>query len=124
MAVGGLYRFCFKSDQEPAIEALKNEVVNSLRERFKINAEIIPEESGVESSQSNGAIERAIWDVKSFVRSAKHRLEKLHAVEIKENHPILPWLMNGAGQWISRYAKRVATGKTAYEMRKGKHLSE
>ena len=59
----GHRRMLFKSDQEPSILALKEAVTEVM------GIEVIPEESPVGESQSNGNIERAVRTVKGQIRT-------------------------------------------------------
>ena len=65
----GHRRMLIKSDQEPAITELKEDLKRVRDE------EIIMEESPVEDSQSNGFIERAIQEVQGQIRATKSALE-------------------------------------------------
>ena len=59
----GYTKVVMKTDQEPAIMELKDSVRRSRVE------EIIPEESPVEDSRSNGYIEKAIQEVQGQIRT-------------------------------------------------------
>ena len=66
----GYRKFIFKSDNEPAIRALKEAIKNERQE------EIIMEESPVGESASNGEVEAAIKQVEGMFRSIKSGLEE------------------------------------------------
>ena len=65
MEIAGFNNLILKSDNEPAIKALKRAAIHRVRERFNVNVQ--PEESKEYSSQTNGVIERAIWSVEGLV---------------------------------------------------------
>ena len=65
----GYRRIIIKSDQEPAILALKEEVRRSMSE------DVMFEESPVGESQSNGRIERAVRTAKGQIRTMKEALD-------------------------------------------------
>ena len=110
-------RFTLKSDQEPAILALKAEAVRIVQS--VTGKEVVLEESPVGDSQSNGLAEGAVKEIKGVVRSLRWALEELHGVKIEVSSPVLPWLVRHAGSMISR-TRRGADGRTAFELRKGK----
>ena len=59
----GYKRFIFQSDQEPAILALKAEVINRLK-----GYEAIPQESPVGDHQSNGDVENTVRELGKQIR--------------------------------------------------------
>ena len=54
----------FKTDQEPAIMALKGRIIESLGKTVKV----IPEETTVDDHQANGEIENAIREHEKQIR--------------------------------------------------------
>ena len=64
----GYKKIILKSDQEPAIIDLCNKIKES------VDVEIIPENSPVGESQSNGMVERGIQEVGSITRVLKDSL--------------------------------------------------
>ena len=74
-------RFTLKSDQEPAILALKAEAVKIVQS--VTGKDIVLEESPVGDSQSNGLAEGAVKEIKGVVRSLRWALEELHGVKIE-----------------------------------------
>ena len=109
----GYWRLIVKSDQEPAILALKMEVRKNLKE------EVMFEESPVGESQSNGEVERAVRTVKGQVRTMKEALDSRYGSRIPSDHPVIAWLPRHAAATVSRYQVG-KDGKTAYERTKGK----
>ena len=69
-------------------------------------------------SSSNGFIERAIQDVQGQIRTIKLAVESRYKSVIKEDHPILPWIVKYAGITIS-LCRKGEDGRTAYERRRG-----
>ena len=94
----GLRRLVFKSDQEPAILALKQ----ALRESMP-TVEFVMEESPVEEHQSNGTIEVTVREIQQQVRVMKSALEERMKCEVPSRHPILAFLVEHAGRLMSRY---------------------
>ena len=96
----GYGRITVKSDQEPAIKDLTRELreqrwedmhgltaaVKSMRSAETLvdltNVETIVEHSPVDSSQSNGFIERAIQDLQGQIRSVKPAIEEMIGMKI------------------------------------------
>ena len=88
----GLRRSVFKSDQEPAILALKQAVRDSMP-----TVEFAMEESLVEEHQSNGTIEVTVREIqKKQVRVMKNALEERMKCEVLSRHPILAFLVEHA----------------------------
>ena len=58
-------KIILKSDQEPSIIALRDEIIKQREE------ETIPEESQVAESQSNGPVERAVQTIQGQTRTMK-----------------------------------------------------
>ena len=109
----GYKRLILKSDNEPAIKALKDAV------KAASQVDVILEESKTGDSQSNGLAEVAVRESKRQCRAMKSALQEHLGVEIGEKHPILSWLARHGNFLISRY--RVGQdGKTGYEKLKGK----
>ena len=109
----GYQKIVLKSDQEPAIMALKGAVRN-LQE-----LEIIPEESPAYEHQSNGTVESAINRIGKQVRTMRSALEEKYARKIEGTHLIIPWMIRYAANVLSWYIVG-DDGKTAYERLKGK----
>ena len=106
-----------KSDQEPAIQAIVDEVG---RRRAAIGAgRFVVEHSPVGASASNGVAERAIQSVQGQVRVLKLALEDRLQVKIPHRHPVVPWIMEYAGFLLNRFEVG-RDGKTAYERLKGR----
>ena len=105
-----------KTDQEPAIINLKNKVMNEL------GMEMVPEESPVGESQSNGDIENTIRRVEGLVRTMKQGVEDRYNTIIGESHVILPWLVRHSGATLSRY-QRGRDGLSGYRRLKGREFN-
>jgi hypothetical protein len=112
----GHSKFIFKSDNEPALLDLKDEVTKQMR---KDGFEVIPEHPPVGESQSNGVIERAVQSCGGLTRVHKAMVEERYGHALESEHPLLPWLVMHMGSILTRfeYAK---DGKTAYMRLKGK----
>ena len=105
----GQKRFIFQSDQEPAILALKTEVMNRLQ-----GYEPIPQESPIGDHQANGDVENAVRELGKQIRTIKSFVEAKYQIELGPRHPLLSWLIPYAGQLLSRF--QVGTnGRTGYE---------
>merc|ERR1711888_459003 len=92
----GYTKVVMKTDQEPAIMELKDSVRRSRTE------EIIPEESPVEDSRSNGYIERAIQEIQGHIRTLKSAVEGRYEEEIAPDHPAIPWMVMHAAGTLNR----------------------
>ena len=106
-----------KSDQEPAIKELQEELARQRRIDGAVGTVI--ENSKVGDSSSNGRTERAIQEVGGMIRTLKFALEdRTGGGKISLAHPIIPWIAKHAAAQITRYQVR-ATGKTSYNSIKG-----
>ena len=108
-------RFIFKSDQEPAILALKERIIEVLGKKY----EVLRKESPVGDHQANGEIENAIKELEKQIRVLKIALEQKIPQVLKDDHPLMAWIPEYAGFLLSRF-QVAADGKTAYEKLKGK----
>ena len=106
----GLRRLVFKSDQEPAILALKQAVRESMP-----TVEFVMEESPVEEHQSNGTIEVTVREIQKQVRVMKSALEERMKCEVPSRHPILAFFVENVGRLMSTYQVG-REGRTAYEL--------
>ena len=88
----GLRRLVFKSDQEPAILALKQAVRESMP-----TVEFVMEESPVEEHQSNGTVEVTVLEIQNQVRVMKSALEERMKCEVPSRHPIWHFSWNTLG---------------------------
>ena len=104
----------FKSNQEPAILALKQAVRESMP-----TVEFVMEESPVEEHQSNGTIEVTVREIQKQVRVMNSTLEERMKCEVLSKHPILAFLVEHAWRFMSRYQVG-RDGRTAYELHAGK----
>ena len=105
-----------KSDQEPAIRELQEEIARQRRIDGAVGT--VTENSRVGDSSSNGRTERAIQEVGGLVRTLKYALEERLGGPIGLDHPVVPWLAKHAAAQISRYQVR-ANGRTSYQSIKG-----
>ena len=105
----------FKTDQEPAIVALRERIIESLGTKV----EVISEESPVDDHQGNGEIENAIKELEKQIRVLKDSVERKMQLVIKDDHPVMAWIPQHAGFLLSRF-QVAADGKTAHERLKGK----
>ena len=84
-----------KSDQEPAIVILQTAI-----QELKPN--IIPITSFVGEFESNGRVENAIRRVQERVRVFRHQVEQNIKHQIKDEVPIMVWMIRWAAEFISK----------------------
>ena len=113
----GCKKVIIKSDQEPAIMALKEEV------RRRLDQDVIFEESPIGESQSNGRVERVVRTVKGHIRTMKEALDSRFQERIPLDHQVMSWLPRHAAATISRYHTG-KDGRTAYERWKGRKFKK
>ena len=112
----GYKKIVLKSDNEPAILALKEAV------RKETDVEIVTEESPVGDHQANGLAENAVKNVQGQFRVMKDALESRHGRIIEGEHPAAPWLVMHAATVISKGRKDVE-GFTPYRRWKGREFT-
>ena len=86
-----------KSDQEPAVRALLEEVgeVRAAQGGRKMLTELSP----VYSSQRNGVVERAVRSVDQQARALRNALEERWRVQIPAAHAAWAWMIE-SGTWL------------------------
>ena len=87
-----------KSDQEPAIVDVLNEIA-----RMRGEGRTIIEHSPVAESQANGFVERAIQTVEKILRTHLLASEDKVKAKISVGHPIFAWLVEYSADLYNRY---------------------
>lgn len=113
----GYKTIVLKTDNEPAMKTLQEEVKSRMTERT------ILENSPAGESQSNGVAERAVQAVSEHARVLRSALQNRLGVALGCKHPVIAWLVEHAASCISRYHVGF-DGKTAYERVKGKKFHQ
>ena len=83
----GHKRVIMKNDQEPAIIALRTAV------KARSTVEVIPEESPIYESASNGEIENTIRTVQDQIRTVKDALESRIGERIDKEENVITWMV-------------------------------
>ena len=113
----GYAKLNLKSDNEPAIVALLQEVLRGLKvEAAEQVAEVHP---APYDSKGNGSVENAVRQVQGQVRTMKRCLEIRLRRRIPADHPVMAWIVKHAS-WILTIRVRGRDGKTPYERLRGK----
>jgi len=86
-----------KSDQEPAIVNVQDEV------RYLRKARTVCTNSPVGESECNGRAENAIRRVEAKVRTLRSDLESKLKVKINMSKPIATWMIRWAGEILTKY---------------------
>ena len=68
---------------------------------------------------SNGLVENVVMLLRGIVRTIKCHVENCTQEDLREDSPILPWLVEHAGNIVSRCQKR-RDGRTPFERLHGK----
>lgn len=98
----------FKTDNEPALLALREALMARLPEGA------IPVTSPAGESQSNGAVENAVKLFKGLLRVHLAALERKAGVHIPSAHPVLTWLAEHVADVLTKYLQG-SDGRTAFE---------
>ena len=110
-------RLIIKTDNEPAILALKEEIMKNL------DTGAIPVESPPRESESNGAAENGVKLFKGLLRVHLMALERKIGGQIPTKHPVMAWFVEGVADVVTKYLQG-ADGRTAYERLFGKKVQE
>ena len=113
----GYKQIIFRSDNEPAILALKDAV------RKECDAEIILEEAPVGDHRANGLVENAVKNVQGQFRVLKDALESRHGRRLEGGHQAAPWLVMHAASVINR-GRKDEEGFSAYRRWKGREFNK
>ena len=110
MANSGLQdvRIQVKTDQEPAMINIQIALQELQPNR------IIPINSPVGESESNGRVENAIRRVQEKFRAVRHHVETNIKCRVLEGAPVMAWMIRWAAELISKYSIG-EDGKTPYE---------
>ena len=110
----GYRRVVLKSDGEPSIKALKEEV------RAKASGiEVVVRETRTGDKRSNGAAEVGVRETKRQCRALLSTLEERLGTKLDPNHPLLTWLVRHATFCLSRFAIK-DDGRTPYQRLHGR----
>ena len=93
--------------------ALRNAV------KAETGVHVVPEESPIGESQSNGEVEGAVRMIQAQVRTMRLALQSRYDTVIGEDHPIVAWLVAEAADSINRF-QIGADGKARRERVTGK----
>ena len=94
-----LTKLIVKTDQEPAIFALVEDLV---KQRIDKGAsETIPENSPVYSHQSNGVAEMAVQSVEGMVRTMRSALEDMINDKLEIGDSVWPWIIEYASYLLN-----------------------
>ena len=130
LALLGHTRVIVKSDNEPAMIALKTAIKAEAGQSVELEGrsshptsdQIIPEESPTYDSASNGKVEVTIRHLQARFRTIRCALEARLGQTIHEDHPSLPWLVRHAS-WVKNRCMVQKGGRTSYERWKDKTCS-
>ena len=113
-------RFLIRSDNEPAILALKESAVTALK--LAVVNVMTKRRVHLCDSQSNGSAESAVKAVKDAVRTNLACLVRRFGQVFPGGHPVLSWLVKYSVAVVNR-CRRGPDGKTAYELRMGRKFA-
>ncbi len=115
----GYSKFIMKDDQEPAIKALRESVVRRVIAIKGEGVQVLPEESPVGESQSNGEVEAAIKQVQGHIRTLRLHLQARYKEVLGDGHVAMLLLVPHSAASLNRYLIG-ADGKTARQRLKGR----
>ena len=115
----GFTEVLIRSDNEPAILALKESAVTALK---LAGVNVKAEESALYDSQSNGLAKSAVKVVKDAVTTNLDCLVRRFGQEFPGGHPVLTWLVKYSVAMLNR-CSRDPDDKRAYELGKGRKFA-
>ena len=104
----------FKSDQEPALVDLLNQICS-----LRAGSRACTTHSGVGDSKGNGLAERAVQSVEEMIRVHKLALETRIGAKLPCVHPMMAWLVEHSADVLNRY-NMGKDGRTPYQRLKGR----
>ena len=116
-AFGPHGRLLIKTDNEPAILALKALAVREL------GVDAITVESPPQESESNRAVENGVTLLKGLLRVHLLALERKIGGTAPTRHPVMAWLVEHVADVVTKYLQG-ADVRTAYERLFGKKVHE
>ena len=93
----GYKEVILRCDGEPALKAVQEEV------KARRNHQKIMDNSPVGDSRANGAAERVVQAVEEQVRVVRHGLEMRRGMKISGKRSFVCWLIEHAGDLLSKY---------------------
>ena len=109
-------RIQLKTDQGPAMISFQG-AIQSLRPK-----EVIPVNSPVGESESNGRVENAIRRVQEKTTVLRHQLETNIKMKIFDSTPVMSWLVRWSAELLSKYT-RGDDGKSPHERLHGERCT-
>ena len=109
----GYQEITLKSDTEQAMIAFRNRAAENC------NVQVTSEDAVKGDKPSIGLVENAVMLLRGVIRTIKCRVESCTQEELREDHPILPWLVEHAGSMLSKCQKG-RDGRTPFERLHGK----
>jgi len=106
-----------KADNEPALKALREAVMERLTDGA------IPVDPPARESESSGSVENGVKLFKGMLRVLLVALERKIEGHIPSSHPLMAWLTEHVSDVVTKYL-RGNDGKTAYERLFGKQVHE
>ncbi len=113
----GYRKIIRKSDNEPAILALKEAV------RRESDVEIVMEEVPVGDHQANGLVGNAVKNVQGKFRVIQDALESRRGRRVDGEHPAVPWMVTHAASVVNR-GRKDDEGFSAYRRWKGRQFTK
>ena len=116
----GYPKITIKTDGEPAIETVKEELTTKYKRNGEVEVEqAMVEDSAVGDSQANGEAEVMARHGQAQIRTLKSAMETNYQIKINNRHPVLAWMVLHAGSLITKFHVG-SDGRTPYQRLRGK----
>ena len=113
----GYNKMVFRGDQEPALRTMMNRIKMMSGEQCSV------EETPVGESQSNGAVESQVKEIRGMYKTMRSDMETNYRKVIPGDHPIQPWIVRHAS--TTRFRESIGQdGSTAYSRVKGREFKK
>ena len=113
----GYNKLVFRGDQEPALRVMMSRIKMLSGEQCTL------EDTPVGESQSNGAVESAVKEIRGMYKTMRSDMETNYGKTIPGSHPIHTWAVRHASS--TRFRESMGQdGRTAYSRIKGRNFNK
>ena len=113
----GYNKLVFRGDQEPALRVMMSRIKMLSGEQCTL------EDTPVGESQSNGAVESAVKEIRGMYKTMRSDVETNYGKTIPGSHPIHTWAVRHASS--TRFRESMGQdGRTAYSRIKGRNFNK
>lgn len=112
----GYPKLILRYDQGTAL----GKVLHDVKLHHGDDVQLIPELRPTDDSKSAGLVERANQSVEGQIRVMRSALEEKIGTTVLPSDDVFPWVVRHAGTVLNSFDVQAGTGKTPWELRKGR----